>query len=111
MLQACRESLDRRGGAGGEYFDPSILEIARVAAQAEFNGLLSRPCAECDALHATRHEEARGLHRVQSLRASIARASWAPVTGPRNRPATVPSGAISQVVGRPRGTSKSAGGS
>src|SRR5690606_9672484 len=42
---------------------------------------------------------------------AIAASRSAAVTGPRKRRATLPSGAISQVAGRPRGASNAGGGS
>lgn len=110
MRQPAGECVDRIGRSRREHLHPAVVAVDRVSARAERRRFGACMGAERDALHAAVRDEARG--RGQPFDASaIASSRLSPVTGPSTFFATRPSGAISTVIGRPRGVSKSAGGS
>ena len=93
---------------------PSARFRAEPATPSRY-AFIARRCAEENALHATGNDEADRRHRrlgssSASRRPAIAFSSSCVVIGPVNFFATLPSGAIRYVVGRPFGAPKSCGG-
>lgn len=98
--QPCGETFDGSGIADGQHFDATIGKIPRMAAYAERQRLRTGVRPERHALHMPADEEQRrhtiGRHayRPGTARASMIAARSAPVTGPMNSFATLPSGAM-----------------
>lgn len=103
MPQPLPQQIECVVSAKGEHLDPAIRQIFRMPGQLQPQRLLARTGAKENALHLAADEEARRRHHLPP----ITLLSRAGVMGPTNFFATVPSGAITQVVGKPRGSSKS----
>ena len=100
MPQPFGETFDGFGIADGQHFDAAIGKILRMTAYAERQRLRTGVCAERDALDTTadeeqrRHSIGRHAYRPGAAWASMTAARSAPVTGPMNSFATLPSGAM-----------------
>lgn len=121
LPEPCAEAVDGIGFAHRKHVDAAVAQVHGMATQLQRQGLLARVRTESHALHAAGDHEARCMqdgHLAPAAEAfspppvpSTTAASSSFVTGPMKRLATVPSGAITCVIGRPRGVGKSAGGS
>ena len=98
--QPLGETFDGFGRPDRQHFDAAIRKIPRMAAYAERQRLRTGVCAECDALDMTadieqrRHSIGRHAYRPGATWASMTAARSAPVTGPMNSFAILPSGAM-----------------
>ncbi len=98
--QPCGEAFDGFGIADGQHLDAAIGKIARMAAQIERERLRTGMRTECDALDTAADEEqhrrniGRHAYRPGAAWASMTAARSAPVTGPMNSLAILPSGAM-----------------